>query len=200
MYVLFNILISSIIQLIIVISITFILLTIFNKKTHYFNYIGLKKFENNLTIYKLSLIGIISFTILGIYILNILESTENAAYQFNGLGFVGLLPAIIYSFIQTSLTEEIFFRGFLLKIASNKFGFLTGNIIQSILFGSLHGIMFFSKTNIFNVFFITLFTTIIAYFIGYINEKKANGSIIPSWIIHGSCNMITSLLFLFKLI
>ena len=78
--------------------------------------------------------------------------------------------------LYTSLPEEIFFRGFLLKRLSNKFGFKIANVIQSIIFGLLHGIMFFSLVGIVKATIIILLTVIVAYAMGYINEKKANGS------------------------
>jgi len=57
-----------------------------------------------------------------------------AAYQFfYGNGIKALVPAFIYSFIQTGLSEEIFFRGFLEKRLIRKFGFQIGNAMQSIL-------------------------------------------------------------------
>ena len=38
---------------------------------------------------------------------------------------------------------------------------------------------------------ILVFTAMIAWAMGYINEKKANGSIIPSWIIHTIANIFS---------
>ena len=35
---------------------------------------------------------------------------------------------------------------------------------------------------------------------GYINEKKANGSIIPSFVIHMIANLVSSIISLFSLI
>ena len=41
--------------------------------------------------------------------------------------------------IQTGLSEEILFRGFLGKRLIAKFGFAVGNVVQGLLFGTLHG-------------------------------------------------------------
>lgn len=48
----------------------------------------------------------------------------------------------------------------------------------------MHGVMFFSHVGIVKAILKSIFTSSIAWLMGYINEKKANGSIVPSWIIH----------------
>lgn len=120
--------------------------------------------------------------------------------MFSGMGIVGLPSALIYAFIKTALSEEILFRGFLLKRLSNKFGFRIGNIVQSILFGLLHGAIFFSLINFEKVVLIISFTGLIAWCMGYVNEKKADGSIMPSWIIHGIANTFSAIISMFCII
>ena len=58
--------------------------------------------------------------------------------------------------------------------------------------------MFISLTNVFHVVLITLFTGVIAFVMGWINEKEAEGSILPSWFIHGAANLLSSLFSLFS--
>ena len=53
--------------------------------------------------------------------------------------------------------------------------------------------MFISMTGVVKAVIITVFTAAIAWFIGYINEKKANGSIIPGWIIHAIANIFSAM-------
>lgn len=199
-----NVLISSIMQLLLIGIIPFFWWLFSAKRMNitFLDWLGIRKIkkENRRTVYKLLLIGLICFELLSIYISIILKGVETATTKFYGLGISGIMPAIIYSLVQTALTEEIFFRGFILKRVSNKFGFYVGNITQSILFGLLHGIMFINSTGVLNAIIIILFTGIIAFFMGYINEKKANGSIIPSWIIHGIANILASTSALFKLL
>lgn len=203
MQLMINIFMSSIIQLLLIIIIPFLwwLLSAKRQNIRFLEWLGIRKIkkENQKTVYKFLLIGLICFEVLNIYILKILEGTETATTKFYGLGISGIIPAIVYAIIQTSLTEEIFFRGFVLKRVSNKFGFYAGNLTQSVLFGLLHSVMFMGSTNILNTIIIILFTGSIAFFIGYINEKKASGSIIPGWIIHGIANILSSVVSLFKL-
>lgn len=60
--------------------------------------------------------------------------------------------------------------------------------------------MFFALTSILNVILITLFTGLIALAMGYINEKESEGSIYPSWCIHGIANLFSSIVALFNII
>lgn len=199
-----SLLISSIMQLllILIVPILWWCFTARKKKIKFLDWIGIKKIKNikMIEFYKSIVICFIGFEIVNIFTTFIFKDVENATSRFYGLGMSGIIPAIIYSFLQTSLTEEILFRGFILKRVSNKFGFLVGNIVQSILFGLLHGAMFFSLTTMFNTIIIIILTGSVAFVLGYINEKKANGSIIPSWIMHGLANILSSIASLFKLI
>ena len=110
------------------------------------------------------------------------------------------MPALIYAIFNTALPEEILFRGFLLKRIASKFGYMIANIIQSTIFGLLHGFMFFYVLGIVKTIVIIFFTGIIAFAMGYINEKKANGSILPSWFIHALSNIFASIVAMFSLI
>ncbi len=198
-----NILLSSIIQIVFIGIIPFIWWLVTKRKQEsFFNWIGLKKIKSEQLkqIIRKTLIVIIAFLLLSIYMIFITKDISTATSQFNGLGLKGLMSAIIYSFVQTSFTEEIFFRGFILKRIKNKFGFTTANIIQSILFALLHCAMFFALTNIFNVILITLFTGLIALEMGYINEKESEGSLYPSWCIHGVANFFSSIVEIFNII
>ena len=108
-----------------------------------------------------------------------------------GFGVSSILLLIIDAGIKTSLAEEIFFRGFITKRLIAVTSFQTGNILQAIIFGAVHTLLFTMITsNPLILFVIFLFPAIGAYFKGYLNEKVANGSIIPGWIAHGLGNII----------
>ena len=126
-----------------------------------------------------------------LFMLYSMKGVEMATSDFAGLE-VNALPAIlVYAIFNTALPEEIVFRGFLLKRISNKFGFTLGNITQGVLFGLLHGVMFFSSVGAVKAVIIIAFTGIIGVFMGYANEKKAGGSIIPGWCIHAMANIFS---------
>ena len=98
------------------------------------------------------------------------------------------------------MPEEIFFRGFLLKRMQGKLGFLGANLVQSLLFGLIHALMFIQIIGYLKAFVILVFISLIAYIFGAINEKKASGSILPSVFIHALANTVVGLLFAFSLI
>lgn len=202
-YMLVSKIISSIIEIVLISFIPFIwwLITAKNKES-FLNWIGLKRIDNKNK--KSTLTNAIAillfFMVLSILTLYMIKDIETATSEFKGLGISALFPALIYAIFNTSLPEEIFFRGFLLKRLSNKFGFRVANTIQSIIFGLLHGIMFFSLVGVIKATIIILFTGIIAFAMGYVNEKEANGSIFPSWFIHALSNIFASIIAMFSII
>ena len=194
MNLLFQTLINSVIQIVLFSLIPFIwwLITA-RKKMNFFEWIGLKKIkdakENKTVLWTIG--AIVAFLALSVFMLMAVRGMETAASEFAGLGF-GAVPAIlVYAIIKTALPEEIVFRGFILKRVSKKFGFAAGNLVQSILFGIMHGVMFFSAVGLVKALLITVFTGSIGWLMGYINEKKAGGSIIPSWCIHAVANIFS---------
>ena len=128
-----------------------------------------------------------------------LSDVQLANARFSGQGVKAIIPAIIFAFFATALPEEILFRGFLGKRLSRAFGFLVGNTIQAILFGLLHGIMLFSILGVAIPLLIIAFTGTLGWIMGYINEE-ADGSILPSWCIHGISNVYASIIIMFGLI
>ena len=202
-YMLVSKIISSIIEIILISFLPFIWWLISaKKKESFFNWIGFKKIDNKnkkSTLINTIVISLVFMTV-SILTLYLIKDIETATSEFKGLGISALLPALIYAIFNTSLPEEIFFRGFLLKRLSNKFGFRIANLIQSIIFGLLHGIMFFSLVGVVKAIIIILFTGIVAYAMGYVNEKKSNGSILPSWFIHALSNIFASIIAMFSII
>jgi len=194
-----SLLLSSLIQLIIFSIIPFILWLITGKKTNFFQWIGLKKpiFNGSgLKIFAIIVVVVGSYIGTMYFIMaTLLRDVPTATNQFSNKGLIAVPSILVYAIIQTSLSEELFFRGFLCKRLANQFGFITGNVIQSILFGLLHGIPFGLATGNWFVFILlTILPAIIGYVQGWLNEKKANGSIIPSWILHGLMNIFSALL------
>lgn len=198
-----NKIISSVMQIILfsLIPLIWWLITA-RKKESFFKWIGLKKIEKENK--KSSLVNMlpiaISYLIVSFITIYLIKDIETATSEFAGMGISALLPALIYAIFNTSLPEEILFRGFLLKRIASKFGYMIANIIQSTIFGLLHGFMFFNVLGIVKTIVIILFTGIIAFAMGYINEKKANGSILPSWFIHALSNIFASIIAMFSLI
>ena len=119
------------------------------KKMNFFSWIGLKKIdkENRGKTALWTVVVAALFLVLSVFILSSLKGVEMATSEFAGLGVKAIPTVLIYAICKTALAEEIVFRGFLLKRIANKFGFAAGNFIQAIIFGVMHGIMFFSAVD-----------------------------------------------------
>lgn len=125
---------NSIIQIIIFSLIPFLWWLITSrKKMNFFEWIGLKKVnnikENKLFAWIFSVL--VLFLIISVFILYSLKNVNIASSEFTGLGIKSSPSILIYAIFNTSLPEEILFRGFLLKRIGNKFGFIVSNGIQS---------------------------------------------------------------------
>ena len=197
-------LITSMVQLLIFSLIPYIWwLVTSRKKEKFLHWIGLKKpiIKNNKRFFLLFFCSIIIFSLPTLIILPLLvKSSSIATSQFSGKGFSVLIPVLLFAFAQTSLSEEIFFRGFINKRLISTFGFTIGNSCQSILFGLLHGVLIYSSAGIYSAVIVAVIISFGGWIMGYINEKETNGSIIPSWMFHAAANLITSFLSMFSLL
>ena len=98
--------------------------------------------------------------------------------------------------VQTIFGFTLLFTLFsvvLLKRLQGKLGFLGANLIQSLLFGLIHALMFIQLIGFLKSVMIFAFISLIAYVFGAINEKKAGGSILPSVFIHTFANTAAGL-------
>ncbi|NLV74868.1 MAG: CPBP family intramembrane metalloprotease, partial [Chloroflexi bacterium] len=111
------------------------------------------------------------------------DPSRLADAEFVQLNLANLIGALIYAFIQTSLSEEIFFRGFLGKRLIAKLGFGWGNLIQAAVFGALHAVLMYRMIGAVKAGVIMLYTGTIGWMIGYLNEREAEGSILPGWLL-----------------
>ena len=170
-------------------------------KVSFGEWIGLKAIKRVKDSYLITWIigGFLLFTAFSIFIFPLTRSIETATSAFSGMGYKALPSILIYSILQTSLPEELLFRGFLLKRLVNHMPFFFANTIQAIAFGLIHGILFASLVSIKITLFITLFTGVIAAYLGFVNEKKAGGSILTSWIIHALANIFSGIVAAFSL-
>ena len=171
------------------------------KKESFFSWIGLKKpvcrnkMSTALTAIVMTILYIAAMTTC---IKMLPDGVTTAGSQFAGGGLKALPAAFFYSFLRTALSEEILFRGFVLKLIRNKTGFAAGNTVQALLFGLVHGIPFGIITNSILAFvLLTLLPGLFGWYQGWLNEKQCGGSIVPGWVLHGSINFITVVFSLF---
>lgn len=163
------------------------------KKENLFEYLGLKKVKclsSGLKTLLLTLLVCACYVGCSSLAINFFagDITE-AGNQFAGMGKKAIPAAIAYAFIRTALSEEIVFRGFILKRVASKWGFVLGNIVQALLFGLLHGVPFgLMSGKVFVAVIMTILPGAMGWYMGWMNEKRYGGSIFPSWLVHGIMN------------
>ena len=199
-----SILISAVLQVALFTLIPFLMWLIFaRKKESFFKWLGFKApvIEKKVRFCALFAGSFILFTISAMLVhAFFIDKDTVAASQFYGTGVAGIIPALIYAFVQTGLSEEIVFRGFIGKRAIKAWGFKAGNSVQALLFGLVHGIMFFPTAGVFAALIAVAFTGIVGAVMGYLNEKMAGGSILPGWALHGLANLVSAGFMMFGVI
>ena len=193
-------LINAVLQVLVFSLIPFVVYLITQKKAKGFlGYIGLKKSTTRANLLAiltsiLFLIPAVGLTLFNDEFREVMMDPNTMTGKFRQMGFginsvVILLAAAIF---KTALAEEIFFRGFVAKRLMSWLGYQWGNIAQALIFGALHVLIFLAiNSNLLFLVSIMVFATLGAYISAYLNEKLANGSIIPGWISHGLANVIS---------
>lgn len=206
---LLNEILSALLQVIFLTFIPFIFFLFRKDKTISFKkYIGFYKAPASSYAYVLT--GALFFIAMGIVVIFISENVKSAVLSPNsvtgklkamGLSINSIGILLIIALFKTSLSEEIFFRGFIAKRLINKLGFRTGNIIQSLIFGLVHLVLFYFLTHagIFSLAGIFIFSSAAGWVIGFIKEKKAAGSILPGWAAHGIGNTVSYFIIAFMI-
>ena len=160
------------------------------KKESFFSWIGLKKFSSSKKeCVKFAIGSLIICEIVGLIVyIFILKADWNQSTS-AGLGIIGIPSAIINSFVHTAFSEEILFRGFIQKRLQKILSFKVATIIQAVLFGLAHIVLIMDRLNFVEAVVLALYPIIPGILLAYTNEKKADGSIIPSWLMHGFMNI-----------
>ena len=137
-------------------------------------------------------VAILAWVVIGAASTALLQSLSGdvPAARFVGRGLGGIVPVLLFAIVQTSLAEEIFFRGFLGKRVIARWGFAPGNAAQAIVFGILHVAMFASFADPIQLLAIGILTGASGWIAGWLNEEGAGGSILPGWVLHASANLL----------
>ena len=129
------------------------------------------------------------------------NSDAVSANAFAGIGAAAILPALIQNFIANGVAEEILYRGFLCKRLCGKLGTAAGIVLQAVLFGLMHNVLYMLvglDVGLWYHILTFVFTGMGALLLGWLNEKIYNGSIIPSIVLHGAGNFIATMLVAFS--
>ena len=167
----------------------------YRKKERFLSWIGIKKpVIKNKRVFILLFSLFLVISIVSSFLPTIVDRSLTSTGQLNGVGISAVFQVLLFGLIQTGASEEILFRGFLGKRFIKRFGFNVGNTMQAVLFGLLHIAVLFLVTSVDIYQGLLVFTLpcIVGWFFGYVNEKLSEGSIIPSWLMHGIGNVIAS--------
>lgn len=104
------------------------------KKEKFFSWIGIKKpAVEDRKKWWLSMLVIFAVCLasgeLAVFLRGPMETADSA---YKGLGVAAIPGILAYAFIQTGLSEEIIFRGFLVKRLAAIFGFAKANAVQAV--------------------------------------------------------------------
>ncbi len=167
--------------------ISFVLLSVILDKHLKFEHVGLKKFKpEDLAFGCLLLPCFFVFNLIYNLILTKLGLFELMQSQylipiFNELNNSLLL--ILVAVILAPISEELFFRGFLLNVLWKKFGFMTSAVISSLIFAAMHK----PFTVVIPIFALSMFFSLM---------YRKSGSILPGMILHIMVNGLSVLLYL----
>ena len=196
-----NEIISAVLQILVFTLIPFAVFLITHRTANgFFDYIGLKATTKKAIFLAIaaSLIFLAGGITLAFLSSEVKEVLINPPSVTGKIREMGLTPASVFTLIiiagfKTSLAEEILFRGFIAKRLVNWLGFQLGNVLQALIFASIHALLFWalSKSGVLFILFIFFFSGTVGYIIEYINEKHGEGSIIPGWISHALGNTIS---------
>ena len=122
------------------------------------------------------------------------DGTVASAVAEQGWSAVTIAVILVIAFLKTALAEEILFRGVIARRLFNLIGFWPGNIVQALIFASVHLLLFLAPdAPEFTPLLAGLLVgriALSALVIGWINEKMGKGSIWPGWLMHGLGNAI----------
>lgn len=120
--------------------------------------------------------------------------TVIAASTLNGVTAGAIVVLVVGAVFKTAFAEELFFRGLIGKRLYAGMGFWPGNLVQALLFGAVHlPLLLLPDAPRQTVLLMIGFVTALALVSGWLNERRAGGSILPGFALHGAGNLTTYL-------
>lgn len=117
------------------------------------------------------------------------------SYRQSGWSIQTILVILIWAVLQTALSEEIFFRGFLCKRFCTVWGWKTGSATQAVIFGAIHLPSVWGR-GILPALVVFLLTGGIGFALGWLSQRRAEGSILYGWFIHAVVNILSTIIVL----
>lgn len=165
----------------------------YQKKESFFRWIGFHAPKEINIREALIAIGLYCVVWIALHLSVVNQFTQPSAGNFAGMGFSAIVPALIVCFLQNGLTEELLFRGFVLKRFAVKLNPNKAILLQALLFALLHSIFAMSSDWAANILIFTV-PFIGGLMLGWISAKKFKGWIVPGILLHGAGNLIINLL------
>jgi membrane protease YdiL (CAAX protease family) len=129
---------------------------------------------------------------------DLLRAPNAVAMRFKSVEppLVAVIGMLLAACVQTSLSEEIFFRGFVARRLIAALGATLGNALQALFFGAIHVALIFGLVSHIPLWQALVYGLLVALGgagLGYVTEVKGNGSIVPAWIAHAALNLASYL-------
>ena len=120
--------------------------------------------------------------------------TVIAASTPDGVTAGALVVLVVGAVFKTAFAEEMFFRGLIGKRLYAVMGFWPGNLVQGLLFGAVHlPLLLLPDAPRQTALLMVGFVTVLALASGWLNERRAGGSILPGFALHAAGNLTTYL-------
>lgn len=158
----------------------------------FFDWVGLKKVRLK-GLGKFLALGILAYSLVMVLTLSLAGGQLPGWPNLRGLGPGGLAVLLVYALVTTGLSEEVFFRGFLLKRFIDKDEFDVANVSQAMLFGLFSAVLFFGAMTFWRALFLSALYGVLAFGLGWVNEKKGGGSLLFSWFIRSLAGLLVGL-------
>jgi membrane protease YdiL (CAAX protease family) len=101
-----------------------------------------------------------------------------------GLGGTTLVIALLYGYVQSSLAEELFFRGLVAGALGRRMDLWKANLVQALIFGLPHILLVLIDPRL--VWMGLSFGFLGGLLNGWL--RLESGSVLPSWLVHGTTN------------
>jgi len=192
---------SAVLQLLVFAAPPFLVYVIRRRTTRGFPvYVGLfRPVRRSLRPAVVAAAAIVPLLLLMEYLPGLREAALGPGTVAGNLRALGPSSAAVYSlllgaWVQTLLSEELLFRGFIGRRLVAWWGFQWGNVLQALLFGSVHVALLLPAGGaaLSPVVYVPAFAIPAAYgwILGWLKERGGNGSVLPCWCVHGLANTI----------
>ncbi len=191
-------LVSTFIQVGVVLIICLVAWLIFGRrKTPFRKWVGLTGAPPLLLIICLAAGAAVAWLLLqapGVAELAASPGTVIASALAGGVTASSLIVLAFSALLKTAFAEELLFRGLIGKRLYGALGFWPGNLLQALLFGAVHlPLLMLPEAPRQIVLLMIGFATLLALVSGWLNERRAGGSILPGFALHAASNLTTYL-------